>query len=110
MIGLVVRFDVRDEESARRFDDLTAAVVVEIGELEPGTLVYATHRLRDEPLARVFYEVYADEAAFQAHEEAPHVTAFHARKDPLLVGPPRVEFFLPGPATGSAGSHESHRR
>jgi quinol monooxygenase YgiN len=44
--------------------------------------------------------VYADEAAFRAHEEAPHVVDFHARKNGLLDREPRVEFFVPGPVTG----------
>jgi quinol monooxygenase YgiN len=98
VIALVVRFDVRDEASARRFVELTAQVVAAIRAREPGTLVYATHAVREAPLARVFYEVYADEAAFQAHEEAPHVIDFHANKDPLLAAPPRVEFLEPGAA------------
>ena len=100
MIGLFVRFDLRDEESARRFDELTAEAVAEISAGEPGTLVYATHALDGESLSRVFYEVYRDTAAFEAHERAPHVVDFHARKNPLLTGPPRVEFFTPGPAKG----------
>ena len=58
--------------------------------------MHATHAVRDEPLARVFYEVYADEAAFTAHEEAAHVVAFHAAKAALLVGEPRVELLAPG--------------
>jgi len=100
MIGLFVRFDLRDEDSARRFDELTAEAVARISAEEPGTLVYATHALEEEPLSRVFYEVYRDRAAFDAHEEAPHVVDFHARKNPLLSGAPRVEFFAPGPAKG----------
>jgi quinol monooxygenase YgiN len=100
VIGLFVRFDIRDEPSARRFDELTAVAVAQISAKEPGTLVYAPHRVSGAPLARVFYEMYADEAAFQAHEEAPHVQEFHRNKDPLLVREPRVEFFSPGPAKG----------
>jgi quinol monooxygenase YgiN len=100
VIGLFVRFDLRDEQSVVRFDELTAAAVAAIAAAEPGTLVYATSAVRDEPLARVFYEIYADEAAFQAHEHAPHVLDFHARKNPLLAREPRVEFFTPGPGTG----------
>ena len=95
-VALVVRFDVHDEASAARFDELTAEVVAAIAAHEPGTLVYATHVVRGEPLARVFYEVYADEAAFAAHEQAPHVVAFHAAKAPLLAGEPRVELLVAG--------------
>ncbi|MEH0843552.1 putative quinol monooxygenase [Micromonospora sp. CPCC 205711] len=99
MIALVVRFDIRDEESAAGFDALTRQAVAQIRAAEPGTLVYATHRVADEPLARVFYEVYADEAAFQAHEQAPHVIAFHAAKDPLVAAQ-RVEFLEPDVSKG----------
>ncbi len=104
MIGLVVRFDIRDDESARRFDELTAQAVAQISASEPGTLVYATHAVEGEPLARVFYELYRDQGAFEAHERAPHVVRFHARKNLLLAVPPRVQFLSPGPAKGLPGS------
>lgn len=97
MVALVVRFDCRDEAAAARFDELTAEAVRAITAHEPGTLTYATAAVRGEPLARVFYEVYRDDAAFRAHEAAEHVRRFHALKDPLLTGT-RVEFLTPGPA------------
>jgi quinol monooxygenase YgiN len=100
MFALVVRFDCRDQPAAARFDELTAEVVRQISEKEPGTLLYATHSVEGEPLARVFYEVYRDRDAFQAHEVADHVVRFHAQKDPLLVST-RVELLVPGSSTGS---------
>lgn len=100
MIGIVVRFDLVDVAAASEFDRLTAEVVEQIVAHEPGTLVYATQEVLDVPTARIFYEVYADETALQAHEDAPHVRAFHAAKEPLLAGPPRVELVVPGPAKG----------
>jgi quinol monooxygenase YgiN len=99
MFALVVRFDIRDQEAAERFDDLTAAVVRAIMVHEPGTLVYATHRVEGEPLARVFYEVYEDRDAFERHQTAQHVIDFHAQKDPLVVAR-RVEFLSPRDAKG----------
>lgn len=104
MFALVVRFNIRDEDSAREFDRLTADVVEKIKSREPGTLVYATATVEGEPLARVFYEVYADrENAFQAHEVAPYVIEYHARKNPLLVDH-RVEFLDPGWSKGLPAS------
>jgi quinol monooxygenase YgiN len=102
MFALVVRFDVRDEAAAVEFDALTAAVVEQIAANEPGTLLYATHTVASEPLSRLFYEVYADDEAFQAHQNAGHVKAFHAKKDPLLVGR-RVEHLAPVHAKGLPG-------
>lgn len=66
MIGLVVRFELRDAAAAGRFDELTSEVVEAIRLEEPGTVVYSTHAVPGEPLARIFYEVYADQPAFQA--------------------------------------------
>lgn len=99
MFALVVRFDCRDEVAAARFDELTAEVVQQITEREPGTLVYATHSVEDAPLSRVFYEVYRDHDAFETHEVADHVQRFHAQKNPLLIGT-RVELLSPGSSTG----------
>jgi quinol monooxygenase YgiN len=97
MIGIVVRFDVHDLAAAAEFDRLTAIVLERIRADEPGTLVYTTHRVQGEDLARVFYELYADDAALQAHQDAPHVQRFHADKERLLATAPRAEFVVPGP-------------
>lgn len=99
MFALVVRFDCQDQAAAARFDELTAVVVQQIADHEPGALVYATAAVEGEPLARVFYEVYRDREAFQEHEEAMHVQQFHALKNPLLTDT-RVEFLTPGVAKG----------
>ena len=99
MFALVVRFDCRDDAAAARFDELTAEVVRHVSEKEAGTLLYATHSVEGDALARVFYEVYRDRDAFAHHEIADHVVRFHAEKDPLLAGT-RVEFLSPGPTAG----------
>ena len=99
MFALVVRFDCRDQAAVTRFDELTAEVVPQISEREPGTLMYATNSVEGAPLARILYEVYRDRDAFETHETADHVQLFHARKNPLLVGR-RVEFLSPGSAKG----------
>ena len=100
MYALVVRFDIRDEAAAAEFDGLTAEAVAQIMANEPGTLVYATHAVEGEPHARVFYEVYADQAAFAAHNDAGYIKEFHAKKNPLLAGSHRVEMLLPGAVKG----------
>ncbi len=99
MIALVVRFDLRDANAAARFDALTVQLVESVRAEEPGTLVYATHTVDGEPLARVFYEMYEDQAAKQAHEATEHVRAFLAERAELLAGR-RVEFLSPSAAVG----------
>ena len=53
---------------------------MEIERLEPGTLAYVVHSVPGEPLTRVFYELYADRAAFDVHEEQPHIKHFLAER------------------------------
>lgn len=96
MFVLAVRFYLRDEDAVKGFDTLVAETVPLIKIGEPGTLVYAVHTVKDAPLSRFFYEVYADRAAFAAHEEQPHVKRFLAEREQYLTGV-RVEF-LDSPA------------
>jgi quinol monooxygenase YgiN len=91
MLALVVRFDLRPG-SELAFDSLVASIVARIRSEEPGTFLYLCHRVEAEPTARIFYELYRDREAFQAHEEQPHVKAFHAERKQYMTGPDRVEF------------------
>lgn len=85
MFGLSVRFTCRDAESAAGFDRLVTQTVPEIRQHEPGTLVYAVHTVDGKPLERIFYELYADRAAFDAHEEQPHTRYFLAEREKFLA-------------------------
>jgi quinol monooxygenase YgiN len=91
MFALVVRFGLRPG-TEDDFDRLVEETTAHIRSDEPGTLLYLCHRVKGEPDARVFYELYRDDAAFQAHEVAAHVKEFHSRRAPMMSGPERVEF------------------
>jgi len=52
------------------------------------------HTVEDAPLSRVFYECYADRAAFQSHEAQPHTRHFLAEAQQVLAAS-RVEFLTP---------------
>lgn len=100
--GLVVRFTARDEAAARAFDELAAETLDGIRTQEPGTLVYATHAVADEPTVRVFYELYADREAFDCHEGQPHVRRFLAERAQYLVSV-EVTFLREIESKGTAG-------
>ena len=85
LFGLLVRFSVKPGAGAA-FDELTAETVEQIRTREPGTLLYAVHRVPDEPQARLFYEVYRDRAAFEAHEAQPHTQRFLAERERYVAG------------------------
>ncbi len=93
-VGLVVQFELlQGHEEA--FDVLAAETVASIKASEPGTLVYLTHTDRTSPDVRVFYELYRDDAAFQAHEEAEHVRRFPAERRQHLQHDPQVWWVTP---------------
>lgn len=100
MFALVVRFDLKDDAAAAGFDALVAETAKGIAS-EPGTLTYVVHTVNDEPLARIFYELYADRAGFEAHNAEPHTRHFLAEREQYLAGT-RVEF-LGVDATRSKG-------
>ncbi|WP_257586060.1 MULTISPECIES: putative quinol monooxygenase [unclassified Streptomyces] len=83
--ALTVRFKCRDADAAQQFDALVARTLEGI-RTEPGTLVYVSHTPVDEPLVRVFYELYADKNAFEAHENQPHTKRMLAEREQYLVG------------------------
>ncbi|KWW98051.1 antibiotic biosynthesis monooxygenase [Carbonactinospora thermoautotrophica] len=84
MFGLVVRFTCKDQASAEAFDRLVAQTVEKIRAHEPGTLVYTVHEVEGQPLQRIFYELYADRAAFDAHERQDYVKSFLAQREQYL--------------------------
>jgi quinol monooxygenase YgiN len=84
MFGLSVRFTCKDTESAEGFDELVAETVPQIKQHEPGTLVYAVHAVEGKPLERIFYELYRDRAAFDAHEQQPHTRRMLTERERFL--------------------------
>jgi quinol monooxygenase YgiN len=86
MFGLAVRFSCKDTASAEGFDRLVAETVPQIQQHEPGTLIYAVHTVEGQPLQRIFYELYRDREAFDAHEEQPHTRRFLAGREQYLAG------------------------
>jgi quinol monooxygenase YgiN len=82
--ALVVRFTLAPG-AARAFDELVARTVESIRSHEPGTLIYAVHHVDGKPEQRIFYELYRDRAAFDAHEEQPHTRHFLSERDRYLV-------------------------
>lgn len=89
MYAVVARFDLTPE-GADAFDALAAWRISEAAK-EPGLVGYAVHRIDGEPLARVFYEVYRDRAAFLEHRATPQTARFLAEHAAHVRGAPRTE-------------------
>jgi quinol monooxygenase YgiN len=57
---------------------------------EPDNLLYFLHEDRESPGHFVFYEIFASQAAFEAHNATPHVQAWFARLPELADGGVKV--------------------
>ncbi|MEE3622662.1 putative quinol monooxygenase [Nitrospirillum sp. BR 11752] len=57
---------------------------------EPGNRRYDLFRGTDTPVRFHVFEIYADEAAIEAHRASPHYTAFRAAVGDLLAEAPVV--------------------
>ena len=79
--------------------DALAALLTEQAGLvraaEPGCLAYRVHRSSIDPELFLFYEMYADDAAYAAHRNAPHLAAYRQRREAegLIDAPAQVETF-----------------
>jgi quinol monooxygenase YgiN len=102
MFGLCVRFTCKDEASAAAYDRLVVETIEAIKTDEPGTLVYASHLVEGEPLQRIFYELYRDKAAFDAHEAAPHTRRYLNERDQFLAST-EVEWLTLQAGKGTCG-------
>lgn len=79
-------------------DELAALLTEQVGVIrktEPGCLLYKLHRSAKDPDAFLFYEIYADKAAFDAHRASPHLAAYRKRREDgaLLEGAVHVEIY-----------------
>jgi quinol monooxygenase YgiN len=85
--------------AAKGKGDALAALLSEqaavVRKAEPGCLAYRLHRSSKDPELFLFYEVYEDDAALDAHRNAAHLAAYRQRreKDGLTDGPAAVEVF-----------------
>lgn len=60
---------------------------------EPGTLKYLLHRSRKDGATFLFYEEYADAAAFDRHGKSSGMQELFAALTPLLDGAPAIELY-----------------
>lgn len=59
---------------------------------EPGCLRFDVSRDRDDPNRFYLYEVYRDQAAFEAHRQTPHFKEYFEKSQPWLAAPAERRF------------------
>src|SRR4051812_23143999 len=92
---------VARSRAAKGKGDALAALLTEqtgvVRKQEPGCVAYRLHRSSTDPDSFLFYELYEDDAAFDAHRRAPHLAAYRQRRESegLVDGAVEVQVFRP---------------
>jgi quinol monooxygenase YgiN len=92
MIALIVRLEVH----AHRLDQFLAAIkenATRTFEDEPGCRYFDVTQDTSCPTSFVFYELYDDEAAIEAHRQAPHFAKWREAADICVVKGSQVNTF-----------------
>ena len=75
MVAVVARLKMqagKEEQALAQLRQMVEAVQAN----EPGALAYIAHRSKQDPAQIVFFELYADDDAFRAHAQTPHMQEF----------------------------------
>ncbi len=92
MITVIAKLKVKagNESTFRQAAD---KMIAHVKTNEPGTRTYILHRSTSDPTEFVFYEVYADQAAFAAHGGSEPMQQFFGAVGGLLEGRPEIAMY-----------------
>ena len=72
MVTIIARMKIREGKEEEALAKVTAmAEAVQAN--EPGALAYIVHRNQEDPSEIIFFELYADDAAFESHGQTAHM-------------------------------------
>ena len=94
MIGILMHVRTKPEKS-NEFAQLTAQLQKDVRAHEPDVLVYQIMRAEDDPTLFVMTEVFATQAAYEAHPEMPYHKAMSAAGWACVEGQPEIRRFKP---------------
>jgi len=90
-ITLLAKLKVQPGKDAE-FAAAAKEMIATVKALEPGTLAYTLHQNAKDPTEFIYYEVYQDQAAFDAHGKTDHMKAFGGKIGAILAGRPELIF------------------
>jgi quinol monooxygenase YgiN len=88
-ITVIAKLKVQPGKDAE-FEAAAKQMIATVKESEPTTLTYILHKNTKDPTEFVYYEVYQDQAALDAHGKTDHMKAFGGKIGSLLAGRPEI--------------------
>jgi len=90
-ITVIAKLKVQPGKEAE-FEAAGKEMIATVKTAEPGTLAYVLHKNAKDPTEFIYYEVYQDQAAFEAHGKTDHMRAFGGKIGAILAGRPEITF------------------
>lgn len=91
MIGIIATFVVKPEETAN-FEAAIADFVAKVKANEPGVVTYDCFKSRTDANTYHMLEIYADQAALDAHDKTEHMKAVVPALMAAFASPPKLQF------------------
>jgi len=79
--------------SEATFQQQANKMITHVKANEPGTVTYILYRSTSDPTTFMFYEVYADQAAFTAHGASEPMQQFFGAVGTLVDGRPEITMY-----------------
>jgi quinol monooxygenase YgiN len=88
-ITVIAKLKVQPGKEAE-FEAACKEMIATVKTSEPGTLAYVLHKNLKDPTEFIYYEVYQDQAALDAHGKTDHMKTFGGKIGALLAGRPEI--------------------
>jgi quinol monooxygenase YgiN len=90
-IGVVATIKIKPDTNAA-FEAVATELMAAVRANEPGNKVYQFCKSKTDPSTYVVLEIYADQAAVEAHGKSEHFRTIGAKMGPCMAGRPDVQY------------------
>ncbi|MEJ1970277.1 MAG: putative quinol monooxygenase [Rhizomicrobium sp.] len=91
-LGVVATIKIR-EGTNEAFEAVAAELMAAVRANEPGNKFYQFCRSKTEPTTYVVMEIYADQAALEAHGKSDHFRTIGSKMGASMAGRPDIQYF-----------------
>ena len=93
-IGVVATIKIK-EGTNEAFEAVAKELMAAVRANEPGNTLYQFCKSKADPTTYVVMEIYADQAAVEAHGKSDHFRSIGAKMGPSMAGRPDVQYLEP---------------
>jgi quinol monooxygenase YgiN len=91
-VGVLATIKIKPDTN-EAFEAVASEMMAAVRANEPGNKLYQFCKSRSEPTTYVVMEIYADQAALEAHGKSDHFRSIGPKMGPSMAGRPEVQYF-----------------